>query len=1001
MREKIPYTLLITALYFLFPSILLGQSAEYFNDRLIVKYESENELQRIQTKQGINPKNAVRQILSQNGARTSQPLIPDRLQQTLRQRNLPSTDDVLRIREVTFSQRINPVRLAAKINSMPGVVYAEPRYIRQMDLRPNDPRIEKYVHEHNFFDAWDESQGSRDIVIAIVDGGVGYTNTDLDDNLWVNQDEVPVTLRPQVDGNNDGDITSTEIYDYLQDNGEDYNDDNTIDLDDALHNDSPFIDGIDGDNNNFTDDLYGWDFWDSGGIDSPVMTDNNPMHDATDHGTHVAGIAAAETDNDTAIAGASFNTTYMPVKAGGTTDESSLIGFGFEGILYAAQNGADIINCSWSGQSSSLAEEEIIDLAFEMGALVVASAGNENNERIDFPAGYDKVLSVGSIETNGFPSLYSNYGYQLDVLATGSDILSISYNNELVVKTGTSMSAPVVSGLAALIKDIHPNWSPERIGMQIRTSSSSLTVDYPDFYNNKLGGGSINAFEAVSTNNPGLKIISHDFVNEDGEKLTIGQPGTVQITLTNYGNSVSNVSLQLQSLSEAGIELDNPSRQIGSIATGDTVELSFDLTLTEDFDLEEIPTLRVDFANQSQNYEDYNVIQYDDILYDILAVNNVITSIGSDGTIGFTDPLASRGGVGFIPREPDGSGGYEEGDNLLFEGGLMIEINGEMYDAVREEDGVSRDFIPQELFSATSEDGEVTGHTRFITDADTGRQAAIDLQAYAFDQPGIRNVVFLEYTIQNPTEFVIMEDVYVGLFNDWDISNTPSNNNANYIEADSLLYLADAAESTQPVVSVAHLGPISSALAIDNAAQSRDSVFFGIYDGFTDGEKKGALKAGTERTTVQNTDVSAVTASGPYTIEPGASITVGFAYAFGGDVDQLRNQIAEARSRNLFSVSPTGRATPEEVPPQTTLYQNYPNPFNSSTQLRIDLEQSTEVTLTVFDVLGRKVRTLADREFEAGAHFLQFNADQLSSGTYFIRLITDHGVQSIPITLIK
>lgn len=1009
MIKKIPSCVFTFILLFLLPLSLFGQQTEYFTNRLIIKYESDQKLQQIRSKAGTDPQHAVQRILNRNGARTTEPLLSNRLQQSIRQRNIPSADGVLRIQEVFFSRNINPVQLAGKISSMPGVEYAEPRYFRQMSLEPNDPQLERKIMEtHNFFDAWDISQGSRDIVIAINDGGVGYTHNDLDDNLWINQDEVPPTLRPQVDQDDDGTITSTEVREYLRENDGDYNDDGVINLEDAVHEDSPFMTGADSDNNGFSDDLFGWDFWSSGGADDPDV-DNNPIHDGSDHGTHVAGIAAAETNNSTAIAGTSFNTTYMAVKTGGIADdpgtpddESRVIGFGFEGILYAAVNGADIINCSWGGGSSSQAEIEVIDLATELGALVVSAAGNAGIDQINYPAGYNKVLSVGSIEQNGSKAFYSNYGYNLDVLATGNDIRSTSFDNELDVKTGTSMAAPVVSGLAALVKDVNPDWRPERIAMQIRTTSTLIYDNNSNSFDHKLGHGSVNAFDAVDTNKPGLKILSHQFVSADGDKLLAGEPGSVQIILTNYGRSTSGLELQLESLNEGGIDLGSPSLQLGSISTGDTVEVSFDLTITEEFDLRETPIFRLNFLDPNQSYEDFNIIQYEELLYDIMAANNIITSFASDGTVGFTDPFTASGGVGFIPRTPDGSGGYDEGENILFEGGLMIEIDGEMYDAVREEESLSRDFIPQQGFIVTPADNGSTGSGNFVTDADTARWAVIDLQTYAFDDPGIRNVVFVEYIIRNPSEFVVMEDVYAGLFNDWDIGNA-SNNNTSFSEADSILYLSDATSgSTQPVAAVSHLGPISSAFAIDNPVEGRsDSLIFGIYDGFTDNEKRTSLKAGTERTELQNTDASAVVASGPYTIDPGAEVTVGFVYAFGDDVGQLRDQISEARSRNLFAVSPTGRAVPDEIPEQTELFQNYPNPFRSSTQLRIDLDQSTAITLTVFDVLGRKVRVLADEEFEAGSHFIRFNAGQLSSGTYFLRMETDYGVESIPMTLIK
>lgn len=994
---------IITAILLFFgPLPSKAQQAEYFPNKLIIKYKSDQQLHQIRSKTNTDPKSVVRNMLSQKGVQKNRPLLPKNVRRDIRNRNL-SAADVLRIREVTFSQPINPVQLAAKISRMPGVEYAEPKYIRRMSRTPNDPELERFINAHNFTGAWDLSTGSRDLLIAIVDGGVGYTHPELNDRLWVNQNEVPSTLKSQVDQNGDARVTSTEVRNYIEQNEGDNNGDGSIDLQDALNRNSSFMDNVDADNNGFTDDLFGWDYWASGGSGSQVTTDNNPFHDQSDHGTHVAGIAAAETDNDQGIAGAAFTATYMAVKAGGAASDSDAIGFGFEGMVYAAQQGADVINCSWGGSGSSRSEQDVINLVTEMGSLVVASAGNESKDRLSFPAGYDKVLAVGAVEPNGSAASYTNYGYKIDVLATGSNILSTSFNGELTTKSGTSMSTPVVSGLAALVRDLHPGWSAQRIGSQIRSSASYVYHSNDSKYNHKLGHGSIDALRALNTNLPGFKILSYDFVNTNGNKLSPGQPGSLQLTLINLGNSTSDLQLNISSLNKEGITFGNTSKQLGSVATEDTIATSFDITIAEDFNLSKIPTLRLDFEDAGQNYTDFGIIRYNNLLYDIVAANNVKTSFASDGTIGFTDPLAQKGGVGFIPRTPDGSGGYTEGDNLLFEGGLMIKADTRLFDAVRTTDGVSRDFLPKNVFvtKPTEEGSGVLGTARFL--AGTDSMAVVDLETFAYDDPALSNVVFVKYTIKNPSSFVVMEDVYVGLFNDWDIGSDAGNNSTSFIPADSLLYLSDAsAGSTQPHVTVAHLGPVSGALAIDNTIEGHpDSLTFGLYDGFTDYEKKIALTSGTARTELENTDVSAVTASGPYTINPRAEIVVGFVYAFGDKITELRNQIEKARAQPPFSVSPTGVAIADKIPDQTKLFQNYPNPFSRSTQLRLDLQQTTTVTLTIYDTIGRKVRTLLNRQLRAGSHYIPFRANNLSSGVYFVRLKTEWGTQTIPITLIE
>ena len=209
MLNKLPTVMLI--FIFLLPLLGVSQSqqTDYFPNRLIIKYESDQKLQQIQSKIGTNPKVAVQQLLNRYGAQISRPLLSSKTQQLVKAQRLPAANDVLRIKEVVFSHQIDPAQLASKINRMPGVAYAEPKYLRYMSAKPNDPDIQKFVEAHNFTGAWDISQGSKDIIVAVVDGGVGYTHTELNENLWINQEEIPPTVFTQADENGDGEVTAS------------------------------------------------------------------------------------------------------------------------------------------------------------------------------------------------------------------------------------------------------------------------------------------------------------------------------------------------------------------------------------------------------------------------------------------------------------------------------------------------------------------------------------------------------------------------------------------------------------------------------------------------------------------------------------------------------------------------------------------------------------------------------------------------------------------------
>ncbi|MFW6157340.1 MAG: S8 family serine peptidase, partial [Balneolaceae bacterium] len=718
---------------------------------------------------------------------------------------------------------------------------------------------------------------------------------------------------------------------------------------------------------------------------------------------------AAETDNEQGIAGAGYNVRYMPVKAGGIPEQRRSIAFGFEAIRYAAENGADIINCSWGGEGFSEAEQDVIDYATSLGSLVVAAAGNESLESITYPAGYRDVLAVGAIETSDDTrAQYSNYGYKLDVLATGTDVQSAEFGNNIGSKNGTSMATPVTAGLAGLIKSVQPDWRPERIAAYIRATAVSVDDNNSASERNRLGKGRLDAEAAVTAaiegNLPGIVVNSYEFTSGDGEKLGLEEDGTINVELENVGASSQNISIEAVALNDDGITLEQPSQTI-SLDSEEEQEISIPIYIEENFDLSDTPTIRLNFSENTAGYNDFAILQYEDILFDVLAANNVKTSLAGDGTIGFTDPLNGQGGVGFVPRE-EIAGVYREGDNLLFEGGLIIEANGRIYDAVRTgSGGVSRDFKPVEIFNVREpgERSDLEGHTSFHFGDEENPLAEVDLTTYSFDEPELRNVLFVRYDIENPSGFVEVENMYVGLFNDWDIGVSAGMNGAAFSTPDSLLYLFDeGSNSDQPLVAVAPLGNLSSALAIDNAATNgADSLNFGIYDDFTDSEKSIALKAGTAQTEQSETDVSAVVASGPFTLAPRASATVGFVYAFGDNETELREQVSNARATAPFEVSSTGEVVAGMTPGETRLFQNYPNPFSSSTRLRVDLAEETGVEIDVFDVIGRRVAEIVDDRLEARTHIFRFAPSNLSSGVYLVRLKTDRDVQTIKMVFVK
>lgn len=931
-----------------------AQSARFFPDAVIIKYESPNTAQKANPDYLLHARQKVTDLANGVGNAQITPLWNEGYETPLKARLKAKSiftedisDELKSIYRISFDTPINPEILARKLASIPGVEYAEPQFIRTIHEAPNDPITNTYQNYHKFNEAWDISKGSNNVVIAVIDGGVNYNHEDLDAKQWINPNEVPEN-------------------------------------------------GIDDDGNGFVDDVLGWDFWESGSLFSAVETDNNPIAEFSDHGTHVAGIAAAETNNGIGLAGTGYNSYYMAVKTGGTADDPRSIGFGYDGILYAAIMGADIINCSFGGAGYSETEQYVINFVTDLGALVVASAGNNGTDILNFPAAYDNVLSIGSVETTGQRASYSNFGYTVDVMATGSNIRSAAgFTNDFYEnKQGTSMSSPVVSGLAALIKSQHPDWSARRIGTQIRASAFSLGDTY------LFGNGAVDAEAALSAPLPGLVITNYEVTGVGDAPLKLGAPGEVTLSITNYGESTSNLVIDLAPAQQNISITGGTSFDIGSLATEDTLSLSFQFTIAENYDLSDIPGFILTFSDNSFGYEDFGTVIIDGLNYGVMQANNLTMSFSGDGTIGFTSASGGSGGIGFIPGDLN---------NVLFEGGIIVTADDSLVNnTVREFTGYDKDFTPLDYFGVdvpgqlSDQDG--TGAFYANEEGDfTGLD--ITLNTYAFDEAGIENVVFSQYEIEN-TSGQNRTNVHFGIFVDWDI-NEYANNSADYDAQNDFMYAYDDTEGNDyPFIAIVPMQTASSNLAINNDFSGTETDFhFSIYDGYSDKEKLNSMLAGNQASSVSNTDISVVTASGPYVLGPNSPISLGFFYAFGSTLSELQAQVAAARAKAPFDVDAPGTYIPNEfeaeLPDEVRLNQNYPNPFNPNTVISYQLPISSNVQLTVFDLTGREVAQLVQGEQQAGTHSVNFDARTLSSGVYLAVLKTNSVTQTIKLTLIK
>lgn len=173
-------------------------------------------------------------------------------------------------------------------------------------------------------------------------------------------------------------------------------------------------------------------------------------NDGNGHGTHVAGIAAALTENSLGIAGVAPSASIIPVRALDNSGNGLLSNIA-NAITYSTNAGAKVINLSLGSSQSSITLENAVNYAWNQGVVVVAAAGNEASSTPIYPAAYQNAIAVASTDNNDQKSDFSNFGTWVDVAAPGSTILSTYIGSYYAYLSGTSMAAPHVAGLAALL----------------------------------------------------------------------------------------------------------------------------------------------------------------------------------------------------------------------------------------------------------------------------------------------------------------------------------------------------------------------------------------------------------------------------------------------------------------------------------------------------------------------------------------------------------------------
>lgn len=432
-----------------------------------------------------------------------------------------------RILEIEIDPKYDALGVCNALSGHPEIEYVEPIYINDVLEAPDDAH---YAASLNFASmqaeaAWDIHKcenGSEPVIIAIVDTGVPWKHPDLAENIWNNLGE---------DANNNGYTMYHNGSTWVMDTGD--------------------LNGLDDDNNGKIDDLIGWNL-----IANSAGDENNDPTDPGSHGTRVAGLAGARTNNALGAASLSWNPVLMPISCSYPGETSSIFR-GYDGIIYAAENGAHIVNCSWGSTGFSAAARDAIAHAQALGTIVVAAAGNSNNAIPLYPAAYPGVVAIASLMNDGSRWMASNYGGYIDAGAPNESVYSTSGSTGYIISTGaTSYASPIGAALLALIRSQNPLWTNAQVIQQFKATCDDINALNPG-RENLLGEGKINAYRALTEIAPVLSEKLHLALfevrapSDDNANRAIepGENFLLNLTLRNYSDFSANAQIELSSTS--------------------------------------------------------------------------------------------------------------------------------------------------------------------------------------------------------------------------------------------------------------------------------------------------------------------------------------------------------------------------------------------------------------------------------------------------------------------
>lgn len=714
------------------------------------------------------------------------------------------------------------------------VEYAEPLYRHEpLDYVPNDPAAQPVTGGQyhlpliKAYQAWEVEKGNASVTIGIVDFGFLLSHEELTNQVQYN------TADP--------------------------------------------VNTIDDDNDGYQDNYAGW-YFKSGSVGSNDVA-GHP------HGTFVAGVAAGAADNGKGIAGTGFNCKFLPVKMDGDT--------GYKGLMYAAMKGCKVINLSWGRRGGfSQAEQDIInDVVNTYDVVIVASAGNDGNEGIFYPASYDHVLSVAGTNGNDQKWVGSNYGTKIDICTPSESVYSSRDNpsEKYGTSSGTSFASPQVAGAAALVRAKFPALKAEEVSQRLIRTADDIYNKNPA-YSGKLGAGRLNMYAALTAPEaPSLVLFKQMVTGRQGQAFALtGDTASVVVEVKGVSGNFSNLQLTL-STSAAYATVTSATATLGALArnnTADNRNAPFNIIVAK----ETPPDASVLFKLTYTDGAATGVLYFTLLLNpDYVTINNqtVSLTVSNRGRFAFDDDI-----LGWQER---GEGLVYKNNNLLLEAGLMLATSDKQVSGAVLDKFTAAGYVKSNHLTRTSDISylQPLGIRGAFTDtvkSQNPASAGVSVTHRTYTQPNTKYVI-TEYRITNVGKVDIAR-LYAGIFANWDIQNFATNQAA-WDATNQMGYVYNKAANGL-------YGGVQLLTSQEPQYYALDNISgVSIYDGeFTTAEKYATLSSGIARpnSATDAGDVAHVLAARIDSIQVGETRTVAFALLAGDNLNDLQTSALAAKN---------------------------------------------------------------------------------------------------------